>query len=194
MKILIINGHPYRDSLSIKIAKAYKKGAEKVGHDVKLTNLFELDFDPILHSGYHKIQPLEKDLLLQQERIKWCSHLILVTPVWWMNVPALLKGFFDRILLPGFAFRYKKIIGGIAIPKGLLKGRTATVIYTQGAPKILPLILYGDSFWKTIKRGTLGFCGFSSIKRIVVPDADKMDKKTQKKWLFKIEKIGQRGE
>ena len=69
--------------------------------------LGELAFDPILHEGYEQSQVLEPDLLEAQRQIHWAEHLVFVYPVWWGGLPALLQGFFDRALQPGFAFRYR---------------------------------------------------------------------------------------
>ena len=107
-RILVILGHPAQDSLCGALAQAYVKGAEAAGHEVRSLALGSLRFDPILREGYNCIQPLEPDLLAAQEAITWAQHLVFVYPIWWGSIPALLKGFFDRVLLPGFAFRFRK--------------------------------------------------------------------------------------
>jgi len=102
-RILIILGHPAETSLCRAIAEAYQSGAQAAGQDVRLLSLGQLDFDPILRDGYNTIQPLEPDLVAAQESIAWAEHLVFVYPIWWGSIPAILKGFFDRIFLPGFA-------------------------------------------------------------------------------------------
>lgn len=171
-KILIIDAHPYDKSLCKAIADSYHEGvfeslkdfdeSKKSDEFVRRINLRDLKFDPVLHAGYIEPQKLEKDLLEAKKLVEWCDHMVIVTPVWWGSSPALLKGFFDRLFLPGWAFSFGK---GGKIDK-LLTGRTSTVIYTQGAPKFASLLFFGDSFWKHFKRYIVSFCGFAPVKRV----------------------------
>jgi multimeric flavodoxin WrbA len=108
-KILIINGHPDKESLCTEFAKSYKAGAEKSSADCTLINLIDLNFDPILYYGYRKRTELEPDLLKVQQDILNADHLVFVYPTWWGTYPALLKGFIDRVFLPKFAFEFYPI-------------------------------------------------------------------------------------
>lgn len=172
-KILVIDAHPYNKSFCKAIADSYYEGAiidkdknknknKNLDEFVERVNLRDLKFDPILHAGYVKSQKLEKDLIKVQKLVDWCEHLVIVTPVWWGSSPALLKGFFDRLFLPGWAFSFGKY-GKI---NKLLKGRSSTVIYTQDAPKFASLLFFSDSFWKHFKKYVISFCGFSPVKRV----------------------------
>ncbi len=186
MKILVLNANPNDTSFCNELAVQYSEGAKAGGHETELVNLYDLNFDPILHKGYSQPQELEPDLVKQQELIKWCEHLVIVTPVWWINSPALLKGFFDRVLLPGYGFRFT----GPGRWDKLLAGRSARVIYTQGAPCWYAALFYGDSFWKTISKGTLGFCGFHPIKRTCFGMVADVSEEKRKQWLDKVYSIG----
>lgn len=68
-----------------------------------------MDFNPNLEFGYRKKSELEPDLLDAQAKLKWADHVVWIYPVWWSSVPAIMKGFIDRILLPGFAFKKGRI-------------------------------------------------------------------------------------
>lgn len=187
MKILIINAHPYDKSLCNALAYKYFEGAKEGGHEVKITNLRDLKFDPVLHGGYKEPMELEPDLKEQQELIKWCDHLVIVSPLWWANLPALLKGFIDRVFLPGFAFKFKE---GSATWDKYMTGKSATVIYTMDAPFLFSFIATGDSFWRTIKDGILGFCGFKPVKRVVFDRVNSASEEKRTKWLDKVYKLG----
>lgn len=108
-KILIINGHPDKESFNFALSESYKKGAEKSNATIELINIRELDFNPNLEFGYRKKSELEPDLLDAQAKLKWADHVVWIYPVWWSSVPAIMKGFIDRILLPGFAFKKGRI-------------------------------------------------------------------------------------
>ncbi len=159
-KILIIVGHPDSKSLNAHFGDKYADGARDKGYEVKILKLGDLQFDPILHKGYKVIQELEPDLKMAQEEIKWCDHLVVIYPSWWSTMPAILKGFFDRIWMPGFAFHFdhKGITHGF-MWHGLLKGRTARVFVTSDSPAFFARILFGDTT-NEIKKGILWFAGF----------------------------------
>jgi putative NADPH-quinone reductase len=116
-RMLVILGHPSTDSFCGALSETYVQAAKDAGHDVRLLRLDALDFDPVLHHGYNTIQPLEPELLQAQADITWAEHLTFVYPIWWGGIPALMKGFLDRIFLPGFAFKYRE---GKAFPDKLL--------------------------------------------------------------------------
>ena len=157
-KIFVLLGHPDMgpEPLSRQMADAYEAAARASGHEVKRLNLGELAFDPILHKGYRSRMDLEADLLKVQEHLTWCEHFVLFYPNWWGGMPALLKGMWDRMFLPRFAFRmWKNRFGWDA----LLKGRTARVLITCGNPVILDHLAFGD-FTASVKRSLLQFAGF----------------------------------
>lgn len=193
-KILIINSHPRKDSLCDALASEYRRGAEDGKHKVHYVTLRNLKFDPIMRQkhGEEHIK-MENCLLLQQKLIKQCEHIVIITPVWWMGVPALLKGYLDRVFTTGFAFSYRD--SRLPIPHRLLKGRSARVIYTQGGPRYLTDIVGFDAFWKSLKYGVLMLCGFGPIKRTVFAKIVSRDltPKILEKMFKKVYKLGKRG-
>ena len=182
-KIFILLGHPDSgpEPLSRQLADAYEAAAREAGHEVHRMNIFDLSFDPILHKGYRAIQELEPDLKKVQEEISWSEHFVLVYPNWWGSMPGQLKGMWDRLFLPRFAFRmWKNRFGWDA----LLKGRTARVIITCGNPVILDHLAFGN-FTATIKRSLLQFAGFRTWVT-ALGHSEHASESTKKRWMRRI--------
>ena len=158
MKIFVLLGHPDKETLSGELANVYEQEATKAGHEVRRSNIGDLQFDPILHKGYKEIQAFEPDIVTVQDNISWCEHLVIVYPNWWGGMPAILKGFWDRAYMPRFAFRMHKNKFGW---DKLLKGRTARVIILCGNPPFLDWLAFGD-FTASIKRSLLEFSGITT--------------------------------
>ncbi len=161
MKLYILLGHPDKNSFNGKIFSTYVETAKKLGHEIQTQCLGELTFDPILWKGYKEIQELESDLKKAQEYIKWCDKWVIIYPIWWGNIPALLKGFIDRILYSGFAFKYHE---KDPFWDKLLKGRSAQLITTSDAPNLWIWWQYRNSDLFAMKKATLEFCGITPVK------------------------------
>jgi len=131
-KILVINGHPDPESFCQAIATTYYSAVQQASGEVEILNLRELKFNPNLQFGYRQRTELEPDLINAQNSIKNADHLVFVYPTWWGTYPALMKGFIDRVFLPGFAFKYHK---DTVYWTKLLKGKTGHLIVTMDAPE-----------------------------------------------------------
>lgn len=186
-KIFILVGHPDPVSMCCDFGSSYAKGATDAGNEVRLTRLGEMKFDPILHQGYKVVQPLEPDLLKFQEDVRWCDHFVIIYPSWWSTMPALLKGLFDRVWLPGFAFKF--------MPSGLgwhrlLKGKTARVFITSDSHPLIARFLQGDNT-NEIQDGILWFAGFHARVQKVGP-MKKISPEHKELWVKKFETYGKR--
>jgi len=188
-KIYILLGHPDCDTLSGYLADSYGKGAREAGHEVRRTNICDVKFDPILHYGYKKIQELEPDLVKVQKDFKWADHVVILYPNWWCTMPAILKGLFDRMFLPGFAFRFSKEKPGEWTP--LLTGKTAHVIVTAGMSPLKVRFKFGD-FTNELSRGILGFAGFDPVQITTFGPSERASEKKKESWLKKVENFGKR--
>ncbi|MDO9181028.1 MAG: NAD(P)H-dependent oxidoreductase [Bacteriovorax sp.] len=160
MRTLIILGHPDKKSFCSALADAYEAGAKEKGGDVQRINLIDLKFDPILRNGYRRIQELEPDLIEAQRLIKWANHLVFVFPVWWSAPPALMKGFIDRVFLPGFAFKYRE---NSSMWDKCLRGRSSRLIITSDAPVAWLYLAYFHPAVNMMKKAILEFCGISPV-------------------------------
>lgn len=188
-KILIINGHPNKDSFNYGITEAYKKGSEHSGAEVKQIIIADLKFNPNLQFGYQKRTELEPDLTEAWEKIKWAQHLVWVHPVWWGGLPAILKGFIDRLFLPGFAFQYRT--NSVWWDK-LLKGKTAHIITTIDQPSWYYWLVYGRPSVNQLKKATLEFCGIKPVQVTYLGVVKTATKDLRNKWLDKVEELGRK--
>jgi putative NADPH-quinone reductase len=186
-RVLIILGHPNKDSLSSRIATTYREGAEKGGAEVKLIIIKDLNFNPILFLGYKRIEKLEDDILASQKLIAWADHLVFIYPNWWGTYPALFKGFIDKVLWPGFAFQYRLDSKGI---DQLLKGKSARVIVTMDTPLWYYNLVQGRPGHRAIKGATLKFCGVSPVRFFTLTPVRNAKEKQINKWLSKVYRLG----
>lgn len=188
-KTVIINGHPNKDSFNFGMAKAYREGALNAGAEVKEITIADLKFDPILHFGYRKRMELEPDLLKAWEMIQWADHLVWIHPVWWGGLPALMKGFLDRLFLPGFAYQYRE--DSVWWDK-LLKGKTAHIITTLDQPGWYYWLFYGKPSVNQLKKSTLEFCGVKPVKVTYIGIVRNSTEGQRAQWLQKVKELGRR--
>lgn len=188
-RILVLLGNPDKNSFSGNVATAYEEAARKAGHEVRRLNINDLAFDPILHKGYKEIQPLEPDLKKVQEWWNWADHVVIVYPNWWCTMPAILKGMFDRMFLPGFAFNFDKKT------KKLIKrltGKTARVIVLAGTHSpFMTWLKFGD-YTNEIRYGILEFAGMKTSVSTYGP-CDRVSQQTREGWIREIERYGAKG-
>lgn len=184
-KVYILMGNPDADgTLTAEVADTYEQAAKDTGHEVRRTNLGALSFDPILHKGYKVIQELEPDLKQVQADMLWADHFVLVYPLWWAGMPALLKGMWDRMFIPGFAFKFRK--DGMGWQR-LLKGKTARVVILSNNWPIVERILFGD-FTNEIGRAILGFAGYK-VKVTKIGHTEHISEEREKSWMRTIQKL-----
>ena len=189
MNILLIQGHPDKESYCFALSQAYKKGALAAGAEVEEIVVADLDFNPNLQHGYRQRTELEPDLLKAQELILWANHIVMVHPVWWGSVPALLKGFFDRVLLPGFAF--KKHEGSKYTWDRLLKGRSAHIIATADQPGWFYRLRYRRPSYHMLKGLVFEFCGVSPVRSTFIGPLRLSEESYRERWLEKVQILGE---
>jgi 1,4-dihydroxy-2-naphthoate octaprenyltransferase len=160
MRCLLILAHPRRDSLCGALFDAYADAARQVGMECRELILSEMQFDPDVHTPSPEQQPLEPDLVRAQRDIAWAEHLVFVYPTWWGTFPARLKGFLDRVLTPGFAFRHVSH----DLWNKLLAGRTADLITTMDTPPLIYRLIYRAPGRQALARATLGYCGVRTAR------------------------------
>ncbi len=191
-KIFLLLGHPEKVGMCGALADAYEAGAREAGHTVVRQNLGEMQFDPILHHGYRARMDLEPDLAAFQKNVNECDHFVIVYPVWWVGMPALLKGLFDRAWLPGSAFRYMKMPSGkrSVFWHRMYKGKTARIVIASGTAPWLVRFLPGNVNAQ-LKWGILWFAGFSVGAKWYGP-AEGTPEKKKARWIAEVKELGRR--
>lgn len=187
-KILIINAHPNGNSFNAALAEAYKQGALVSGAHVEEIIISELQFNPNLQYGYRQRMDLEPDLQEAWQKILQADHIVWIHPVWWGGLPAISKGFIDRLFLPGMAFQYRP--DSVFWDK-LLKGRSAHIITTLDQPGWYYRLFFGRPSVNQLKRSVLQFCGISPVKVTYVGIVKTSSDALRYKWLQKVKKLGQ---
>lgn len=188
MRCLLILAHPRRDSLCGALFDACGEGARQTGVECRELVLGELHFDPDVHTVSPEQQPLEPDLQRAQRDIQWAEHLVFVYPTWWGTFPALLKGFLDRVLTPGFAFRH---VTHDRWDK-LLSGRTADLITTMDTPPLIYRFIYRAPGQQALARATLGYCGIRCAHVETCGPVIAADAGQRQQWLDRARSIGAR--
>lgn len=188
MRIYILLGHTDSATLSGAFANSYEAAARKAGHEIRRQNIGEMHFDPILHEGYKKMQQLEPDLTDFQENVRWAEHVVIIYPIWWSAMPAMLKGLFDRAWLPHFAFNFAH--HGLTWKK-LLKGRTARIITSANSSPWMLRFMYGSPT-SMLSLAILRFAGIRTSTTIFGP-SERATAMTHAKWMRTVESLGRAG-
>lgn len=160
-RVVVILGSPDPGSFCRALSDQYASAAEQAGHEVRYFRLGEIEFDPVLRHGYNQRQELEPGLLEIREAITWAEHVVLVYPVWWGSMPAIMKGMFDRIFLPGYAFKYRN---NSQLWDKLLKGRSAHVLATMDTPPWYFNLVYRAPAHNQMRKTILEFTGIKPVK------------------------------
>jgi NAD(P)H dehydrogenase (quinone) len=177
-------GHPDKNSYCAKLAVSLHNASQSKYSNAKLLNLYDLTFNMNLIGGYSDAI-LEADLVHAQNLIHTSDHLVFVYPTWWWSMPALLKGFIDRVFIPGFAFKYE---GHSGLPAKLLTGKTATLVVTMDSPA-----WYYTWWMKSVghvmmKKGVLAFCGISKTRIVTIANHRKLNTKEKESWINRMSK------
>jgi len=185
--ILLINGHPDKESFNHALAASYKKGALETDATIEEITITDLNFNPNLKFGYRKRTELEPDLQEALAKIKKADHIVWFFPVWWAGYPAIMKGFIDRTFLPGITFQPIK---GKPFPEKLLKGKTSRLIITSDTPDWYDYLFMKRPAIRQFKKGTLEFCGITPVKTTFLSVIKSSTPEQRNKWLEKTYTLG----
>lgn len=188
-RVLLINGHPSKGSFCNALLDAYKSGLEANNIAFDFLSISDLQFNPNLSEGYKSREgmQLEPDLIIAQEKIVRASHIVMAYPTWWGSMPALTKGFIDRVFLPGFAFKHHK---GNPFPEKLLKGKSIRLLVTMDAPKWWFYIVYRAAQYRMLKQLVFGYVGFEPVRFSTFGSVRTSNEEQRLKWLKRVQFLG----
>lgn len=187
-RIFVLNGHPAETSLNGSLADAYVGSARKAGHDVRVMQLHDIDFDLDFENGnYESYKPLEPELEALLENIEWCEHMVLTTPMWWGGLPAKLKGLFDRAFVPGRTFNTRETTM-LGLPKPMLSGRSGHIYVTSDTPGWFFRIKYGNALFNQLRKQIFEFVGIKPARITHFSGASHPKESQVEAWLTKVHK------
>ncbi len=173
MNILIVTGHPKKESHTLQIAEVYRNEAERLGHTTRTLNVYDSEFIlPYMTFEKDSLTVPDKNKIKKmQEMITWANEIVIIHPIWWASMPAGLKNWADAMFSPHFAYQYNNT--GEAEP--LLLHKTAKVFCTSGsyAPYYrIPIVSYFTPIHVIWRNAILGFAGIDLVEMKV---RDKMN-------------------
>lgn len=179
MHALIVVDHPNSQSLTHGVAKAIAEGLVETGlHSFELADLASEGFDPRFTLAdievYHQRAPVPPDITVEQARLDRADALVLVFPIYWWSLPALLKGWIDRVFCNGWAFGYTpesgitKKLGHLPVHLVALGGSDAKTYEKRG---------YFTAFQTQIESGIFEYCGAPIASSHLLLDSESRDPK-----------------
>ncbi len=159
MNCLVVLAHPLEDSLCSHLSKETIKHLKSKGYTITVKDLYKENFNPVLTKDERASYYNEFDTSLLEDDIKQLKEaesLVLIFPTWWFSFPAILKGWFDRVWAPGYAYNHASDLG--AITPRLENLKEVKVITTLGAPWWVDVFVLRKPVKKVLKFALLGAC------------------------------------
>ncbi len=190
MNITIIQGHPdpAAGHFGPALANAYAEGAEQAGHVVRRVEVAQLDFPLLRTQQEFEHGRMPEALEAARDAVAWAEHLVIVYPLWLGTMPALLKGFFEQVFRPGFAFEYAE---GGRFRRGL-KGKSARVVVTMGMPAFLYRWYFRAHSLRSLERNILSFVGVRPVRSTIVGLVASLGEDKRGRWLERLRGLGAR--
>lgn len=192
MRILLVLAHPLEDSFAASVAREARAALEEGGHVVDLLDLYRENFDPrlsVAERASYFTETYDRSAASDWiARLQAADGLVLVFPQWWFNFPAILKGFFDRILAPGVAFD-NDVAGGRIIPR-LQNIKLFWALTTTGAPWWVVHLYMGNPVKRLLKRGIAALCAKGmNFRMLSLHDMDRATDAKRKAHLARVRRL-----
>ena len=183
------NHHPYEGSYNHAILDSVIKGIKKAKGDYEVIDLDKENFNPVMTSAdlleFIKHQATDPRAISYAEKMSNADHLVFIFPIWWELMPALTKGFIDKVIHPGLTYEYKE--NGVSMESLLPKLKSTTVITTMNTPKIMYKLTYGNTLKKALIKGTFKKSGMKNVKWISFNMVKLVKSEKRQRWLKNLE-------
>lgn len=190
MRVMVILAHPNQSSFNAALVSALVAGLEEAGHEPDVADLCAEGFNPVMAAN--ELETLGtgdslEDVRSYQKRLLAAQGLAFVFPVWWFGLPAVLKGFVDRVFQENFAFRF----GPGGMPEGLLPAHKALVLNTAGTgPRLYKTFGFGKPMVKTFDEWTLKVCGLRHVRRVTFHEVVTCADEVRRGYLDEARQLG----
>lgn len=189
MKTLIIYAHPYEGSFNNAILKKVEERLKEKGDNYDIIDLNLENFDPVMRKEdlalYSKGGYQDEKVGEYQKKIEKATRLVFIFPIWWGGLPAILKGFIDKVFLKGWAYEKK----GIMLVGKLQHIKETLVISTMETPNLIYSLLLKEPMKHMFIKGTLNLIGIKKVKTLSFDMISSANSEKIKKYLNKIEKM-----
>ncbi|WP_312507870.1 NAD(P)H-dependent oxidoreductase [Chryseobacterium culicis] len=188
MRHLIIYTHPNENSLNHNLLNTVVETLHARNEEVVVRDLYAIGFDPVLCLNDMQGQRMGKvsaDIKTEQEYISWAEQITFIYPIWWTGLPAVMKGYIDRVFSYGFAYRYDQ-----GVQKGLLKGKTTIIINTHGkSHDEYEKMGMDKALTLTSDNGIFIYSGLEIIRHLFFDKADKASAEDLEIWKEQIKSL-----
>ncbi len=189
MRTVIVFNHPYEGSYCNAILDAVTKGLQKTNHEVDLMHLDNDGFNPVMSKAdleaFIERKPIDRQVIDYHKRLEKADHLIFIFPIWWDLMPAITKGFVDRVLSPGLVYdHHPRGFGLVPLLKNL---KSVTIITTMNKPKIMYSLLIGNLIRKAMLKSVFKTMGYKNLNWISFTSVKRVSYEKRVKWLTDIE-------
>jgi putative NADPH-quinone reductase len=193
MKVFLILAHPRPGSFNHAIAAIVMQAVKKNGHTVDFHDLYAERFNPVLpYDEIPRDAPLDPIIAQHCREIAEADGIVVVHPNWWGQPPAILKGWIDRVLRPGVAYRFLEGDMGEGIPAGLLKARAVLIFNTANTPMKREQAVFGDPLERLWRDCIFSFCGVPVFHRRMFSVVVTSTETERGAWLLEADTITRR--
>jgi NAD(P)H dehydrogenase (quinone) len=190
MYISIVLAHPDPKSFNHAIAQTAAGRLRQKGHEVILHDLYAEGFDPILPvCEIPENGPVPEEIQRHCREIANADGIVIVHPNWWGQPPAILKGWIDRVIRPGTAYKFLEGDNGEGVPVGLLKAKAVVVFNTSNTSPDREKAVFGDPLETMWKNCVFGLCGVTNFRRETFGVVVTSSGEQRKKWLDRVREI-----
>jgi putative NADPH-quinone reductase len=190
MRTVIVFNHPNDGSYCNAILNVVTQGLQKANHEIDLIHLDNDGFNPVMSKADLKAfvehKPIDPQVINYSDRLKKADHLIFIFPIWWDLMPAMTKGFVDRVLSPGVVYNHHP--RGFGLQPLLNNLKSVTMITTMNKPKIMYSLVIGNLIKKAMIKSVFKTMGYKNLNWISFASVKSVSHNKRVKWLTDLEK------